>query len=333
MSLSRNAIGALIGVGTVSYFWGKSNASSGSNSGTVPVGSGSSSNSNSGVPSGSGSSNKAGSISLVGSKVDPGAFFKYGFPGPIHDLETREEFISCYDRRTKNPYWVLEHITPESLKTKGANRKNSFFREDEQIPEMFRGKLKDYFRSGYDRGHQAPAANAKFSQQAMDDTFYLTNMCPQVGEGFNRDYWAHLEYFCRQLADKYNSVRIVTGPLYLPKRDVSDGKFRVTYEMIGNPPSIAVPTHFFKLIVAEKPKQLSTSDELHVAAFVLPNAPISNSTKLIEFEVPVNALERSSGLQLLQNVPVEKKKELCKQVRCEITVREFNNSVAALPCK
>ncbi|CAH00187.1 ribonuclease [Kluyveromyces lactis] len=332
MSFSRNAFSALVGVGTVSYFWGKSSALSGGNSGTSFPGSTGSSNN---IPSDPSSSNQAGRVSLVGSNVDPGAFFKYGFPGPIHDLETRQEFISCYDRRTRNPYWVLEHITPESLKTKGADRKNSIFKEDEQIPEMFRGRLKDYFRSGYDRGHQAPAANAKFSQQAMDDTFYLTNMCPQVGEGFNRDYWAHLEYFCRQLVDKYNSVRIMTGPLYLPKRDPKDGKFKVTYEMIGNPPNIAVPTHFFKLVVAERPKQLGNGrdDELHVAAFVLPNAPISNSTTLIEFEVPVNALERSSGLQLLQNVPKEKKKELCKQVRCEITVREFNNTVLALPGK
>jgi len=61
-------------------------------------------------------------------------------------------------------------------------------------------------------------------------------MCPQVGDGFNRDYWAHFEDFCRRLTIKYPSVRIVTGPLYLPKRDPADGKWRVSYEVIGNPP-------------------------------------------------------------------------------------------------
>ena len=329
LSLSRNALGAIVGVGTASYFWGKSSSGNGSGSTSTVTGPGSSSE----VPAVNGGSGQGdGKLSLTGSNVDPGAFFKYGFPGPIHDLETRQEFISCYDRKTRNPYWVVEHITPESLKARGGDRKNSVFKEDERIPDMFRARLRDYFRSGYDRGHQAPAANAKFSQEAMDDTFYLTNMCPQVGEGFNRDYWAHLEYFCRQLVDKYNSVRIMTGPLYLPKKDPKDGKFRVTYEVIGNPPNVAVPTHFFKLVVAEKPKnQANSSDELHVAAFVLPNEPISNSTKLTEFEVPVNALERSSGLQLLQNVPPNKKKELCKQVSCQITVREFNKQVLALP--
>ncbi|CAR27492.1 hypothetical protein ZYGR_0I07700 [Zygosaccharomyces rouxii] len=306
--------GAGIGSGIATYFWGKSSSSSNTSVAAPPP-----------VVGGSGAPN--GKLTAIGSNLNPAAFFQYGFPGPVHDLENRDEFVSCFNRQTRNPYWVVEHITPESLAGKNADRKNSVFKEDEAIPEMFRGRLRDYFRSGYDRGHQAPAANAKFSQKAMDDTFYLTNMCPQVGDGFNRDYWAHLEYFCRQLAGQYNSVRIVTGPLYLPKKDPVDGKSRVTYEVIGNPPSISVPTHFFKLIVGEKPVKSPNSDNISVAAFVLPNAPIPNETKLTDFEVPVNALERSSGLQFFQRVPENKKKALCEEVECKITVREFQKAL------
>jgi hypothetical protein len=47
-------------------------------------------------------------------------------------------------------------------------------------------KLTPDFKSGYDRGHMVPAADAKISQQAMDETFYLSNVAPQVGDGFNR---------------------------------------------------------------------------------------------------------------------------------------------------
>lgn len=268
-----------------------------------------------------------GSVTLVGANINPSGFFQYGFPGPIHDLQGRDEFVSCYNRQTRNPYWVVEHITSESLAARNADRKFSFFKEDEAIPEKFRGKLKDYFRSGYDRGHQAPAANAKFTQKAMDETFFLTNISPQVGDGFNRDYWAHLEYFCRQLTRKYSSVRVVTGPLYLPKVDPVDGKTKVCYEVIGNPPNIAVPTHFFKLIVGEKPVGNLNSDNISVAAFVLPNDVIPNETKLTDFQVPIDALERSSGLQFLQKVPPNKKKELCKEVNCQITVREFQKAL------
>ncbi|ABN68336.1 Mitochondrial nuclease [Scheffersomyces stipitis CBS 6054] len=264
--------------------------------------------------------------------VKPSQFFKYGFPGPIHDLQNRSEFVSCYNRQTRNPYWVVEHITKESVQRgSGVDRKNSVFKEDEAIPAKFRSRLRDFFRSGYDRGHQAPAADAKFSQVAMDETFYLTNMSPQVGDGFNRDYWAHFEDFARRLTNRYDNVRIMTGPLFLPKR-CDDGKYRVTYEVIGSPPNVAVPTHFFKLIVGEN----NGDDRISVGAFVLPNERIDNTDDLTKYQVPVEALERSTGLELLQKVPFSKKKDLCREVKCEILVREFPKqakNVLALPGK
>lgn len=299
---------SVLGAGVASYFWGFGKSSpTKTHEQTSPV-----------IYGGSGKPVKSGS-----STVNPQGFYKYGFPGPIHDLHTRQEFISCYDRAKRNPYWVVEHLTKESLMKQGeVDRKKSIFKEDEAIPVTFRSRLRDYFRSGYDRGHQAPAADAKFNQEAMNETFFLSNISPQVGEGFNRDYWAHLEYFGRQLTDKFDSVRIMTGPLYLPKKD-PDGKFRVTYEMIGNPPTIAVPTHFFKLFVGET----NNSDKLTVGAFVLPNDTINNSKPLTDFIVPIEALEISSGLTLLPNVPETKRNELCKQVKCELTVREFPKKV------
>ncbi|KFY43039.1 hypothetical protein V495_04204, partial [Pseudogymnoascus sp. VKM F-4514 (FW-929)] len=286
----------------------------------------------------------------------------YGFPGPVADLATRNSLISSFDRRTKNPFWVAEHITPASLASREGDRKASVFLEDPDVPEKFRGKLKDYFRSGYDRGHQVPAADAKWSQEAMNDTFYLTNMCPQVGEGFNRDYWAHFEDFCRRLTTRYPSVRVVTGPLYLPKRDQDgkwrvsyevignppniavpthttrypsvrvvtgplylpkrdqDGKWRVSYEVIGNPPNIAVPTHFYKVIFAEDGK---VGGQVAIGAFVLPNARIPNDKPLAEFEVPVEAVERASGLEFATKLPVQRRKRLCVDTACSLVIKEY----------
>ena len=252
--------------------------------------------------------------------VDPAGLFQYGFPGPIADLATRNALISCFDRRLRNPSWVAEHITAESLAQSHGDRKHSFFAEDPAIPDKFRGKLKDYFRSGYDRGHQVPAADAKWSQEAMNDTFYLTNMCPQVGEGFNRDYWAHFEDFCRRLTVRYPSVRIVTGPLYLPKKDAVDGKWRVSYEVIGNPPNIAVPTHFYKVIFAEDG---TTSGPVAIGAFVLPNAVIPNEKPLTDFEVPVEAVERASGLEFASKLPVQRRRRLCQDTVCALVIRDY----------
>lgn len=158
----------------------------------------------------------------------------------------------------------------------------------------------------------------------MDETFALSNMCPQVGDGFNRDYWAHFEDFCRRLTTHYPSVRIVTGPLYLPKKDPMDGKWRVSYEVIGDPPNVAVPTHFYKVIFAEDGQ--GPGGNVSLGAFVLPNAVIPNEKSLGHFEVPVEAVERASGLEFACKLPLERRKKLCQEIRCEILVREFNKS-------
>lgn len=306
-----------LGVGTVgiaSYFWGRS--STPTKTTDVPQ-----------TPAFPGGKSTG---VIDQSTVRPEDFYKYGFPGPIHDLEKRSSFISCYDRRTRIPYWVIEHITKDSIKsTQGVDRKKSVFKEDENIPLKFRARLRDYFRSGYDRGHNVPAADAKFNQLAMDETFYLTNVSPQVGDGCNRDYWAHFEDFARRLTKKYDGVRIMTGPLFLPKKNPQNpNKYKVEYEMIGSPPNIAVPTHFFKLIVGET----NGSKDIAVGAFVIPNEPVDNATPLTTFQVPVDVLERSSGLELLHKVPYTDKKDLCRDVKCEIIVREFpKNPRPALP--
>ncbi|BFZ54856.1 nuclease [Savitreella phatthalungensis] len=244
---------------------------------------------------------------------------RYGMPRMLSDTSVHNGFISAYDRRTRNPAWVAEHLTSERLQSRVANRGKSVFHEDETVPAKYRALLRDYTRSGYDRGHQVPAADCKFSQVAMDETFILTNICPQVGDGFNRDYWAHFEDFCRRLTMHFRSVRILTGPLYLP-RQFPDGKWRVQYEVIGTPANVAVPTHFYKIIIADQgvPGEVPT-----VGAFVLPNAPIDNDTPLTDFISSVDAIERSSGLELLSAIPPNRRRSLCSEIKCEIVVRFF----------
>jgi endonuclease G len=112
----------------------------------------------------------------------------FGFPGPVNDLVYRNAYITSYNRRDRNPNWVAEHLTVAKLKRgDDVDRQKSTFKEDDSIPLQFRAKLNDYFRSGFDRGHLVPAADVKNSQVNMNETFYLTNISPQVGEGFNRN--------------------------------------------------------------------------------------------------------------------------------------------------
>lgn len=96
------------------------------------------------------------------------------------------------------------------------------------------------------RGHLAPAGDIKSSQLAINETFLLTNISPQVGNGFNRGYWLQVESFVRRLVHDFDDIYVVTGPLYLSKKDEKDEKSYVTYQVLGDLPNTAVPTHFFK---------------------------------------------------------------------------------------
>ncbi|WVR07501.1 hypothetical protein IAU60_004543 [Kwoniella sp. DSM 27419] len=298
-----------------------------------------------------------------------------GFPGPTPDILKRTAYTAAYDRRLRHPAWTAEHLTATSLartpppsapntqpvplenaraadttpggnggqvKTKG-DRSKSVFMEDVGVPEQFRAKLQDYFKSGYDRGHMVPAADAKISQQAMDETFYLSNIAPQVGDGFNRHYWAYLEDFCRRLTTNFEDVYVFTVPLYLPEKD-RDGKWRVSYEVIGNPPSISVPTHFAKVILASRPDfaypqrpspnsnpahpstSASTIKELAMGAFVLPNKEIPDQADLRSFIVPVEHVEKAAGLQLFNSETKGRSKQLCALTQCQVVVRRFDDA-------
>ncbi|KAI3482119.1 hypothetical protein L1887_55250 [Cichorium endivia] len=273
-----------------------------------------------------------------------------GYPGPVSDFLRHAAYVSSYDRRLRHPAWTAEHLTAAALQRPPGpkpDRSNSVFREDTRIPELFRAKMADYFRSGYDRGHMVPAADAKVSQLAMDETFLLTNIAPQVGAGMNRDYWAHTEDFVRRLTSRFADLYVFTIPLYLP-RQYPDGKFRVSYEVIGNPPNIAVPTHFAKVILgvgtaseangAPGPKpewkaigaKMGLGNVMALGAFVLPNSVIPNEAPLESFAVPVETVERAAGLTLFPPAVKGAAKRLCDTVQCSIVVRDFGDKSKTL---
>ncbi|XP_030214961.1 endonuclease G, mitochondrial isoform X3 [Gadus morhua] len=119
----------------------------------------------------------------VGSK--PGAVMKYGFPS-LANIKSRESYITSYDPRTRTASWVIEQLTPGSL-TGSSDRKYSDFKEDDSVHVYHRSTNQDYKGSGFDRGHLAAAANHKWSQKAMDDTFILSNVSPQRSFGEKTD--------------------------------------------------------------------------------------------------------------------------------------------------
>ncbi|VDM98816.1 unnamed protein product [Thelazia callipaeda] len=218
---------------------------------------------------------------------------RYGYPG-FDNLCTFEDYVLSYDRRNRIAHWVVEHLTPDRMGyDPSVDRSLCNFHEDPSIHPYFKSTNLDYKGSGFDRGHLAAAGNHRRSQLAVNQTFLLSNMAPQVGKGFNRDKWNELE---KHLAKKYKNVYICTGPLYLPQLE-KDGSLYIKYKVIG-PNNVAVPTHFFKVVLVEV-----EDGRFELEAYVLPNTAIPDSTPLTVFMVPLNTIERSAGFLIFENLP------------------------------
>lgn len=206
-------------------------------------------------------------------------FEKQPAPSAFPVLE-RAGYSIAYDTRGKIPFWTYEHLTEQNL-VKHFDREGIPFQEDQDIYPSHRSTLTDYSKSGFDRGHIVPAANDCHSEEALKETFYLSNICPQHPK-FNRGIWRSLEQHVRSLVKSYGQLVVISGPLFLSHE--KGGKRFVTYEVIGEN-QVAVPTHFFKLIQAQGKRW----------AYVIPNSAVEGP--LDKYHFSVEQLEKISGIR------------------------------------
>lgn len=180
-----------------------------------------------------------------------------------------------------HPYWYIPNWVAYELtdaEVDGLEERSNHFVPDPLVkgdPVV----TKDYSNSGYDRGHMAPAADMKWSEQAMKESFYMTNMCPQ-NHSCNAGDWKDLEEFGRDLARKYKSIYICCGPI------VTD-----TTTTIGLYHRIVVPQSFFKAFLRQK-----VNGEWTCIGFIMPNAP--GNRPLMTYMVPVDDVEKQTGIDL-----------------------------------
>jgi endonuclease G len=210
----------------------------------------------------------------------------------------RPGYVLEHGSRDKVPLWVCERVVKKHLKKK-ANRKKSRFKPDPRLRPGERAELADYRGSGYDRGHQAPAADFKYSQDRMNDSFYLSNMAPQVGIGFNRHIWSALEGRVRDAVRNRGEVFVITGGMFYDpdeeQPETADGF--VEFEVIG-PNQVSVPTHFYKIVVAK-----NADGEWQAIGFVLenrayPRAPGGNYD-FAPFVQAIDWIEERAGINFM----------------------------------
>lgn len=212
---------------------------------------------------------------------------------PRMEVPTKEQIIEhegfriSYNSNRCIPNWVAYEL--KKSETYGDVERTDYFDIDPTISGP-QAKFGDYSHTGYDRGHMAPAGDMKWSKEAMDACFYLTNICPQ-NHALNKGDWNDLEIKCRQWARKYGKAWIVTGPIITSKTPKTIGSHHVV-----------VPDAFFKAVL------VPNGSGYEAIAFVMDNAP--GDGDIMNDVVSIDDLDNLTGIDFFYALPDEVENEV-----------------------
>lgn len=233
-------------------------------------------------------------------------------------------YYGTYDCETKSSAWV-QHILDKNYIVPKPNTegKNFTFNKDSKLPTLCQASSQDYTSSGYDRGHLAPARDfAGHGPKAVEQSFLMSNISPQVGIGFNRHLWALLERSVRDWAEVRGQVIVLSGPIYDAKKSETFGKN-----------AVVVPDSFYKIVV-----DISDLDSPEALAFVMknidhryvdyPNSKVNpkcqddtskkpaklcerdNLLNIERHQVSIDSIEKLTGLDFFPDMPASTQSSL-----------------------
>lgn len=200
-------------------------------------------------------------------------------------------FSLLYNEVHEQASWVAYQLTQSE--TQGFVERTDNFREDPMV-KTGSATSADYQGSGYDRGHLAPAGDMGWSSLAMSESFYYSNMSPQV-PAFNRGIWKRLEEQVRSWAVDYDTLYVVTGPVLTA--DLSK---------IG-PNQVSVPRYYYKVLLDYSEPQVKG------IGFVMPNMGLK--LPLQNYAVSIDSVERLTGINFFPKL-VDNQEEIIEKTVC-----------------
>lgn len=213
-----------------------------------------------------------------------------------YKLLNNNQFLISYDCKRRVPRWVYEILQEKDVRGPYSRRKFRLaFKVDDRLDESARTYNRDFKGdNGFNRGHMAAAANYKSNLDVKKATFLLSNISPQ-NQDLNRNYWAAIESDTRYLTKTAKKVHIITGPLFLVKKEEEIEKLGSMSESR----TIDVPTHFFKIAITEEDEKIRTY------SLVVPNAPVEGGMSRERFATSIQKIETLAGLCFQSILPRE----------------------------
>ena len=208
-----------------------------------------------------------------------------------------EGYTVSYNADYRIANWVAYVLTDKEARSDKAERQNKFV-----VDPLVKGASatnEDYTRTGYDRGHLAPAGDMKWSEKAMRESFYLSNITPQK-PGLNRGIWKELEEQIRLWARENGAVLIATGPV-IPDEELNRlGKNRV-----------GVPRQFYKVLC------MVVNNQLEGVGFLFENRDYG-TTPLRQMMVPIDRVEQVTGIDFFPALPDDEERQMEATVHTDL---------------
>lgn len=183
---------------------------------------------------------------------------------------THKAFTTHYSKSKHYPVKVEWWLTKAGLTCTEKVKRGDKFIPDPKLPSETNLQA-DYTGSGFDRGHNFPAADASCDKVANEESFFFSNMTAQYA-ALNRGDWKELEMWSREIALKEDSVHVWTGSVGVAKK-------------IG---TTSVPTQCWKVIYTKKSNEW--------LAFIFDN-DTSKADGLNNNKVSVSDVEKLTGFK------------------------------------
>lgn len=194
-------------------------------------------------------------------------------------------YTLSYSEANEQAEWVYYVLTPDFIN--GNEKRKDNFKKDPLV-STGSAELKDYKGSGYDRGHLMPAADMKLNLTSMSESFYMSNMSPQL-PSFNRGIWKKLEAKVRNWALIEGKIHVVTaGVLTTNKGSIGENE-------------VSVPEQYYKVIY-------DPTGDKKMIAFILPNE--KSSQPLMDFVVSTDYVESITGIDFFPDLDDDVEDEL-----------------------
>ncbi len=191
-----------------------------------------------------------------------------------YQIVKHKYYTLAYSEENEQPAWVCYTLRKEYVG--GDEPRSNNFVPDPLVSTKTADDI-DYTKSGYDKGHMLPAADMSWSSEAMKETFYFSNISPQV-PSFNRGAWKKLEEKVRDWSIEFDSVKVYVGPV-----------FKDNIKKIG-PDSVTVPGYYFKTILIYK------NSTYNGIGFIFPNKKVTDAIK--NYAVSIDSVEQYVNLDL-----------------------------------